>query len=155
MDIWLWKLKAAALNLITHHKGRTRPGPGKGYDHFYIYAHRFCLTSAEEVRSAPDSVLFEMMGLEPSRELGWLQFITREFGWHSMIAADWGHPVLKIPDGVGRIRLYCGARGGLRRLCLSHSREQALRFPHAPGSERTRLHPPRFQTEKGFPCRIV
>ena len=52
------------------------------------------------MQNAPDSVLFEAMGLTPSQELGWLQFIIRELGWHSMIAANWSLPVLQIPDGV-------------------------------------------------------
>ncbi|HYE14314.1 MAG TPA: hypothetical protein VD968_07740 [Pyrinomonadaceae bacterium] len=98
-DIWLWRLEDVASTLVEHWKGKAKPDYGR-YDHHSIYAHRYCLNSKEDVQNAPDSVLFQMMGLNPSQEWGWLQFMVRELGWHSMIAANWGLPVLQIPDGV-------------------------------------------------------
>lgn len=98
LDIWLWKLEEVALGVAVKYR-RDRPDPAKEYDHFYLYAHRFCLNGVEDVRRAPDSVLFEALRLDGSM-WGWLQFMVRELGWHSMIAANWGLPVLVIPDGV-------------------------------------------------------
>ena len=104
VDIWLWKLEEAVKPLVDHW-GKNKSQPhwgegGRGYDSFHLYGHRYCLKAGDEVSNAPDSVLFEAMGLDPSQEWGWLQFMVRDLGWHSMIAANWGHPVLKIPDGV-------------------------------------------------------
>ena len=99
LDIWLWKLEYTVLPLVEIWKGRKQKPDLGGYDHFHLYAHRFCLDSKEDVQAAPESVLLEAMGLAPP-PVGWLQFMVRALGWHSMIAANWGWSVLKIPDGV-------------------------------------------------------
>lgn len=99
VDIWLYKLEDAVITLINHWANKKTPETG--YDHFCLYAHHFCLKTPDDVRRAPDGVLFEAMGLDGKPNgWGWLQFIIRDMGWHSMLAANWGHSTLVIPDGV-------------------------------------------------------
>lgn len=85
---------------ITESVSKTRQPPAQYLERAGRCDSAWRPQPAEDVRGAPDSVLFEMMGLDPNQGPGWLEFIVRELGWHSMIAANWGLPVLKIPDGV-------------------------------------------------------
>jgi len=101
IDIWLWQLEdVVTRNAVEHRK--TEPSAPDSYDHFCLYAHHDCLKTPEDVQCTPDSVLFEALGLSGS-VLGWLQFMTREHLWFSLISANWGHPTLRV--GVDDLHL--------------------------------------------------
>lgn len=97
-EIWLWKLEDAVGNIVQERAGCFFGGqsggrPNGDYDHHWQYAHGRCLKSKEDVRRAPDRILFEAIGLNPSH-WGWLQFMVRDQMWFSLLAANWGHPAL-------------------------------------------------------------
>lgn len=100
VDIWLYQLEDAAATAVVKGAGK-KPLYSGLYEPGVLYAHHFCLTTAEDVRLAPDRVLFEALRLDGGAYgLGWLQFISRELGRHSKLAAGWGLPVLVIPEGA-------------------------------------------------------
>lgn len=98
LEIWHWKLEEVVAANVEHWRSKTTPQGD--YDHFFLYAHRACLRTKEDVGAAPDDVLLEALGLPRVQEWGWLHFIVRELGWFGLIAANWGWPVLPVGEDV-------------------------------------------------------
>lgn len=99
-DIWLYKLEDAVASIVKNPNRLNKKKPdGEGYDHFYLYNHRSCLKTLEDVQNAPDDVLLEALGLHNVEEWGWLQFMVRDFAWFSLLAANWGLPSMRTPYG--------------------------------------------------------
>lgn len=55
-----------------------------------LRAHHGRLRTREDVRSAPDGVLFEALGLSSVESSGGLGFMRRELWVHSRVADNWG-----------------------------------------------------------------
>jgi hypothetical protein len=90
LDLWLWKLEETVTRLVEH--GSLRKRPEGAYDHNWLYAHRTCLRTREDVHAAPDDVLLEALGLPPVEQWGWLHFMIRELPWYALLAGNWGLP---------------------------------------------------------------
>lgn len=99
-DIWLYKLEETVASIVKypHRLDKKRPDE-EGYDHFYLYNHRLCLRTLEDVQNAPDDVLLEALGLHNVEKWGWLQYMVRDFAWFSLLAANWGLPSMRTSYG--------------------------------------------------------
>ncbi len=99
-DIWLYKLEDAVANIVKYpHRLDKKKPEEDGYDHFYLYNHRSCLSTIEDVQNASDDVLLEALGLGSVEEWGWLGFMIRDFAWFTLLAANWGLPSMRTSYG--------------------------------------------------------
>jgi hypothetical protein len=72
VDICLWKLEEVVAGLVASGDRASLWVEDGKYDHFRLYAHRFCLTSKTDVQAAPDRVLLEALRLDGDSGWGWL-----------------------------------------------------------------------------------
>src|SRR5437763_10978279 len=91
-DIWLYKLVEVVGQNVEYRKGHN---PQNEHDQLSLHAHRHCLRTKEDVLNAPDKVLFETLNLD-GNVWGWLEFMVSWLGFFSILAKNWGWPVLVV-----------------------------------------------------------